>query len=86
MFGSQPAGATNFDLFVINADGSGLVQLTSDPGGDGKPAWSPDGERIVFTSDRTGVGQVHVMDADGGNVTQLTFDNAWKAPGAGLES
>ena len=51
---------------------------TSDPGGDGNPAWSPDGERIVFTSDRTGVGQVYVMDADGDNTTQLTFDDAWK--------
>ncbi len=32
----------------------------------------------MFTSDRTDVGQVYVMDADGSNVTQLTFYDAWK--------
>jgi TolB protein len=78
LFSSLRAGATDFDLFVIGVDGTGLVQLTSDPGFDGNPAWSPDGDQIVFTSDRSGVGQVYVMNANGTNVTQLTFDGAWK--------
>ena len=78
VFNSRPAGATNFDLFVINPDGTGLVQLTIGPANEFNPAWSPDGERIVFNSDATGIGQVWVMDANGANATQLTFDDAWK--------
>ena len=66
------------DLWLVGADGSGLVQLTTDPANDALGAFSPDGRQIVFVSDRTGVGQIYVMDADGGNMTQLTFDDAWK--------
>ena len=78
LFNSRPAGATNFDLFTINPDGTGMVQLTSGPANEVNPAWSPDGAHIVFTSDVTGVGQVYVMDADGSDQVQLTFDDAWK--------
>ena len=78
VFNSRPAGATNFDLFAINPDGTGLVQLTAGPANEVNPAWSPDGEHIVFTSDLTGIGQVWVMDANGANATQLTFDGQWK--------
>ena len=78
LFNSRPAGATNFDLFTINPDGTGMVQLTSGPANEVNPAWSPDGAHIVFTSDLTGVGQVYVMDADGSDQVQLTFDDAWK--------
>jgi Tol biopolymer transport system component len=77
LFNHGAIGSTA-DLFVIGVDGTGLVQLTTDPANDLYGAFSPDGQQIVFTSDRTGVGQVYVMDADGGNVTQLTFDDAWK--------
>jgi hypothetical protein len=40
------------DLFVVNADGKGLRQLTNDTYGDLQPAWSPDGRRIAFASER----------------------------------
>jgi Tol biopolymer transport system component len=40
----------NYEIFVMNADGSGVTQLTDAPGDDGWPAWSPDGSRIVFSS------------------------------------
>ena len=77
LFTNAAIGASS-DLFVIGVDGTGLVQLTTNPANDGLGAFSPDGRQIVFTSDRTGVGQVYVMDADGSDVTQLTFDDAWK--------
>ncbi len=55
-FMSQQAGAfgndPNYDLFVMNADGSGLTQLTDAPGEDGFPSWSPDGTKIAFSSTR----------------------------------
>lgn len=42
----------NYEIFVMNADGSGVQRLTHAPGSDGWPAWSPDGTRIVFSSTR----------------------------------
>ena len=36
----------------MNADGSGQTRLTNNPAADGEPAWSPDGTKIAFTSDR----------------------------------
>jgi Tol biopolymer transport system component len=39
---------------------------------DGSPAWSPDGSRIAFYSERDGNAEIYVMDADGGNVRRLT--------------
>jgi dipeptidyl aminopeptidase/acylaminoacyl peptidase len=46
--------------------------LTSNRFYDGESAYSPDGTRIVFVSDRDGDGDVYVMNADGSDVTQLT--------------
>jgi TolB protein len=56
----------------MEADGSGLEQLTGDPADDRNPVWSPDGRTIAFSSDRTGSGDIYVMDADGSNVRQVT--------------
>jgi Tol biopolymer transport system component len=47
-------------------------RLTDDPGSDIEPAWSPDGTRIAFASNRDGDWDIYVMDADGGNVRRLT--------------
>src|SRR5829696_729997 len=66
------------DILAVNTDGSGLTALTTTPGDDRYPAYSPDGSRIVFTSFRTGQWQVWLMDADGGNQVQLTFDDVMK--------
>jgi uncharacterized repeat protein (TIGR01451 family) len=71
------------DICTINADGSGQTQLTTG-GFDRRPAWSPDGSRIVF--DCGGVG-ICVMDADGSNRTQLPGDGyapAWSPDGSRL--
>jgi Tol biopolymer transport system component len=42
----------NYDIFVMNADGTGLARLTDAPGEDGWPAWSPDGTKITFSTSR----------------------------------
>jgi uncharacterized repeat protein (TIGR01451 family) len=49
------------------------VQLTFDPGIDTMPAWSPDGTKIAWSSDRAGSFHVYLVDATGGSATQLTF-------------
>jgi Tol biopolymer transport system component len=77
-FTGRPPGSTNTDIYVVNADGRGLERLTTDPASDMWPAWSPDGSKIVFESDRTGIVQVWLMDANGNNETQLTFDSVRK--------
>ena len=64
--------ASNFEIYSINPDTTGLTRLTTDLRTDKKPAWSADGARIAFTSNRSGNDDVFVMNADGSGQTQLT--------------
>lgn len=72
-------GAVDAELFVMNADGTHLVQLTDDTSEDSDPAWSPDGSQIAFVKD----GRIETMDPDGGDVVPVTpdsmlaFDPTW---------
>ena len=53
-------------VWVMDADGSDPVQLTTDPFAKGQlPDWSPDGRRIAYQSTRTGNGDIYVMNSDG---------------------
>ena len=56
----------------MNADGTNVVQIASLPGLEGLPAWSPDGGRIAFSSDRFGDIEIFVVNLDGSNLTRLT--------------
>ena len=61
------------EIYVMDIDGSNHVRLTINPARDYDPSWSPDGDRIAFVSNRNRrIEQIFVMDADGGNVTELT--------------
>ncbi len=58
----------------MNADGSGIVQLTHGLGQNFHPSWSPDGARIAFVSDRDGNWEIYVVNVDGTGLTRLAND------------
>lgn len=61
----------NWEVYVVNVDGSDLQRLTNDPAEDGLPAWSPDGNAIAFVSNRGGPWAVWAMTPDGSGQRQL---------------
>lgn len=66
----------NSDVYVMHADGSNKVRLTTTEGDDTYPFWSPDGRKIAFTSFRDGNAEIYVMNADGSHQVRLTNDPA----------
>ena len=71
----------NSEIYLANADGTSVRRLTNYAGADVQPAWSPDGKRIAFVSDRGGLGpDIYIMDADGSNVVRRTEGGLNSAP------
>ena len=74
-----------FRFYVMNADGSEVTPFNNNRGSD--PTWSPDGQRIAFTSYRDRNHEIYVMNADGSGVARLTdndaadWDPAWSPDG-----
>ena len=66
----ESADQSTREIWVMNADGSGKTQLTTAPNFSANPNWSPDGQWIVFDSDRAEKGNLDVykMHADGSGV------------------
>lgn len=64
-------GGVGMDIWVVNRDGSGLRQLTTNTAIDNAPRWSPNGTQIAFVSDRSGDPRIFTMSADGLQQTAL---------------
>lgn len=77
----------NNEVFLVDANGENLVQLTDNDYSDYDPAWSPDGQKIVFAYNDDGVQGLAIMDADGSNLHRITetsvYENApsWSPDG-----
>ncbi|WP_406700402.1 S9 family peptidase [Singulisphaera sp. Ch08] len=63
---------TNSDLWLVSTGGGDPKRLTTAPGSDNHPRWSPDGKTIAFTSTRGGSSQVWLLPIDGGEARPLT--------------
>jgi Tol biopolymer transport system component len=71
-FASNRGGS--FQIYLVNPDGSKLVQLTDSEGDNVSPAWSLDAKHIAFATTRDGNSEIYVMDPDGMNQRNLTKD------------
>ncbi|MGZ3774166.1 MAG: translocation protein TolB [Pseudobdellovibrionaceae bacterium] len=71
----------HFDIFVMDADGTNMVRLTSAKKPSGKwsnnedPSFSPDGRFVIYTSDRSGKNQIYISTADGSEERAITNDH-----------
>jgi len=69
---SSSSNGNQFDVYLVNADGTNLKRLTTDPAWDTNPVWSPDGTKLVFASQRDGNQLVWMMNADGTNQVRIS--------------
>jgi Tol biopolymer transport system component len=77
---ADTTAAVHFHVYVMNSDGSNVVQLTFEDSADSyHPAWSPDGTKLAFGSTRDSNPEIYVMDPNGSNIIRLTFDSAQDA-------
>ncbi len=69
------------ELFLMNADGSNQRQITNLGGANFGPSWTPDGKRIVFSSNyknpRSGNFDIYLINRDGSGLEQITFDESF---------
>jgi TolB protein len=71
LFRKKTENAQNSEVFLMDSDGTHVVNLTRHPGYDRYPMFSPDAGRIVFESNRPGHSQILLMNADGSDVRVL---------------
>jgi len=88
--GMLDADDRNSDVWVVDLDRNSSSRLTFDPSGDGSALWSPDGNKILFGSNRAGNGHVdlYLKSADGAGEDQLLlqsdaekYPTSWSADG-----
>lgn len=88
----NPASPFDSDVYIMNEDGSGQINLTHHAGTDEQSAFSPDGARIAFLSSRNGSQEIYAMNADGSEPLNLSRNSGldgnpfWGAGGSAPSS
>ncbi len=67
----------NYEIYTMNADGTGQTRVSNNGANDTLPDWSPHGDRIVFGSNRDGNYEIYMMYANGTGQTRLTANAAY---------
>jgi len=67
----------NYEIYVMNADGSNQTRVTNNSAQDHLPSWSPNCIKIAFTTNRDSNDEIYVMNADGSNQIRLTNNSAF---------
>lgn len=76
----QEPSKRNSEVFVTDLSGGHRINLSRDPGFDGWPTWSPDGDWVYFASNRDGKrseGQIFRSRPDGGEIQRITPSDGW---------
>jgi TolB protein len=66
----------NVDIYIVDVETAGVTRLSSSPGEDRDPSWSPDCQQLAFSSMRDGNAEIYVVRADGGDARRLTNNAA----------
>ncbi len=64
------------DIWTVPATGGTAQLLVSHQATESRPMYSPDGRKLAFVSNRTGNGDIYVLDLAGGGLTRITFDDS----------
>lgn len=66
------------DIWTVAAGGGTAQMLVSHPANEARPLYSPDGKRLAFVSNRTGGGDIYVLNLESGDLARLTFDSTFE--------
>ncbi len=69
---AENPNAQQYDIFIMDADGSNERRLTHHPVNDGFHTWSPEGRHLAFSSSRGGWPEIYIIELSTGNIRQLT--------------
>lgn len=78
--GTQIAFSYKGDIYKVPVAGGRALQITTHPGHDTRPVWSPDSKKIAFASDREGNYDIYIVDSEGGTPKRLTTHTAGELP------